>query len=64
MLKDKKYQEIINQFDEYAKLEAEITWAYAYDKPECIRKRLISCSVETRSRFIDLLLQLMPDDIE
>lgn len=62
MLKQEKIHEIVSQCDVVAKLEQETAWAYAFDSPECIRKELISCSVDARSKLLDVILHLTPDD--
>lgn len=64
MLKDDKIREILSQCDVVAKLEQETAWAYAFDRPECVRKELISCSVDARSKLLDVILQLTPDDFD
>lgn len=64
MLKNEKLQEIITQCDIVAKLEQETAWAYAFDRPECVRKELISDSVDARGQLVELLLKLNVKDFE
>lgn len=64
MLKDEKLKEIYKLVDEIEDSRCEVTWAYAYNRPESVRKELVSRCVDARSRFIDFVLRLSPDDFK
>lgn len=64
MLKEEKYQEIFALIDEVEDLRSEVAWAYAFERPESVRKNLVSDCIDARSKLIDLILNLTPDDFE